>query len=399
MVGVWTARYLGPADFGLFNSALAWVALFTGAAGLGIEAIVVRELVRQPDGHANILATAFGLRLAGGIFFSALAVLVAFMWTAASPPIALTVIASLATLFAIGEVFDLWFQANLQARTAALTRTAVFVVACLVRMALILLGTPLEAFLWLVAAESVVASIALATAFLNCTRPSLGRFSPTLARALLQESWPNIIGNLACLSYARADRVMLNAIAGEAAAGHYSAASNLVEVWTFFPVALVNSANPLLTRLYAADPARYARELARIARLHAAAAWAIGAVLIATAPWLVPTLYGNAYAEGTHTLQLLACSLPFAFIGVAASPWYLNAGLTVVAMRRHLLGAALNLGLNAAFIPHWGALGAAGATVVAYAVAHVFANALDARSRGLFRLQIRALFLLPSHLP
>ena len=396
-VGVWTARYLGPADFGLFNSALAWVALFACAAGLGVESIVVRELIRRPAERARLLATAFGLRIGGGIVFTVLPIFAAFLWPAASPPVGLTAIASLATLFGIGEVFDLWFQAQLRARPAALTRTATFLAACLIRLALIAFAAPVSAFLWLVAAEATLTAVALAVVFLRGERPPLGRFSPALARELLRESWPNLVGNLACLSYARVDRVMLAALSGEAAAGQYSAAANLVEVWSFFPLALINSATPLLTRLHAADPVGYARELARITRFHAAAAWAIVAILVAVAPWLVPFLYGAAYSKAVPTLQLFACSLPFAFVGVAASPWYLNTGLTRVAMRRHLLGAALNLGLNAYFIPRWGAVGAAGATTAAYALAHVFANAFDVRTRPLLLCQLRALLLMPAH--
>ena len=64
-------------------------------------------------------------------------------------------------------------------------------------------------------------------------------------------------------------------------------------------------------------------------------------------------------------------------------------------MWRHIVGAVLNLGLNFVLIPHWGAAGAALATVLAFAVAHVFANAFNARTRPLFRLQMRACFLLP----
>ena len=394
-VGVWTARHLGPADFGLFNSALAWVALFAGAAGFGIESIVVRELVRHPAGQSELLATAFGLRFVGGIFFGGLAIVAAVLWASASPPATLTAIAALTTLFAVGDIFDLWFQARMRARSAALARTAVFAVACAVRLALIASDAPLSAFLWVVAAEAAAASLALSAIFFRSEHPSRGRFSPKLARELLGESWPNLFANLACLSYARADRVMLAALSGDTAAGHYSAAANLVEIWSFFPLAIVNSANPLFTRLHTADPSRYLRELARLVRLHAAVAWAVAAALVIAAPWVVPVLYGPAYAAGTGTLQLLACGLPFAFVGVAASPWYLNAGLTRVAMQRHLLGAALNLGLNWVLIPRWGALGAAAATVVAYAVAHVFANALHPCSRPLLRLQLRALLLFP----
>ena len=398
-VGVWTARYLGPADFGLFNAALAWVALFGCAAGFGIEPIVVRELVRRPAERATILATAFGLRLAGGALAAALAILVAALWSAVSPPLALIAIASLATLFAVGEVFDLWFQAHLQARVAALARTSAFALACLGRVALIALHAPVAAFLWLAVTEAALASVALAAVFLRADRPGTTRFSPSLARELLHESWPNLVGNLASMGYLRADRVMLAALADDATAGRYSAAATLIEVWYVFPLAVVNSATPFLTRLHDTDPARYLRELARLARLHAVVAWTLAGVLAAAAPWLIPAIYGPAYSTASVTLQLLAFSLPFAFLGVAGFPWYLNTRLTRVAMRRHLLGGALNLALNALFIPRWGAPGAAAATGIALAIAHVLANALDARTRPLLNLQLRALALLPTRSP
>ena len=44
-VGVWVARYLGPDKFGLFSYAQSFVGLFTAIATLGLDGIVVRELV------------------------------------------------------------------------------------------------------------------------------------------------------------------------------------------------------------------------------------------------------------------------------------------------------------------------------------------------------------------
>ncbi len=398
-VGAWTARYLGPEGFGLYNSTLAWAGLFAGAAGLGLEPIIVRELVRRPAERDQLLATAFVLRVLGSTFAAAAAILIGALWPAASPPLPLVAIASLVTLFAVGEVFDLFFQARLQARAAALARTSAFFAACLGRLALIASAASVSAFLWLAVAEAALVSLALVLTFSSQGTFSVARFSAPLARELLHESWPNLLANFASLGYLRADRVMLAALSGDATAGRYSAAATLVEAWYVFPLAIINSATPLLTRLHATDPAHYLRELARLARLHAALAWALALALAVSSPWLVPLVFGSTYAADAATLPLLAFGLPFAFLGVAASPWYLNSRLTRVALRRHLLGAALNLSLNALFIPRWGAPGAAAATLLAFAVAHVFANALDARSRPLLRLQLRALFLLPPRLP
>lgn len=45
-VGVYVARYLGPERFGLLSYAMSFVGLFTALATLGLDGIMVRELVK-----------------------------------------------------------------------------------------------------------------------------------------------------------------------------------------------------------------------------------------------------------------------------------------------------------------------------------------------------------------
>jgi O-antigen/teichoic acid export membrane protein len=66
-VGVWVARYLGPEKFGLFSYALAFVFIFQGIAKLGLDGIVVRDLVQEPEKRDVYLGTSFWLKLLGGI--------------------------------------------------------------------------------------------------------------------------------------------------------------------------------------------------------------------------------------------------------------------------------------------------------------------------------------------
>ncbi len=48
-VGVYVARYLGPERFGLLSYAGSFVGLFTALATLGLDGIMVRELVKTPE--------------------------------------------------------------------------------------------------------------------------------------------------------------------------------------------------------------------------------------------------------------------------------------------------------------------------------------------------------------
>ncbi len=46
-VGIWVARYLGPEKYGLLSYAQSFVGFFTAIATLGLDGIVVRELVKD----------------------------------------------------------------------------------------------------------------------------------------------------------------------------------------------------------------------------------------------------------------------------------------------------------------------------------------------------------------
>ena len=67
-VGIWVARYLGPEQFGLFAYAGSFVGLFSAIATLGLDGIVVRELVKLPEKENELIGTAFVLKIVGAIF-------------------------------------------------------------------------------------------------------------------------------------------------------------------------------------------------------------------------------------------------------------------------------------------------------------------------------------------
>ena len=66
-LGVWVARYLGPEKFGLLSFAQSFVGLFTIFATLGLDEIVVRELVKDESKRDSLVGTTFWLKLVGAI--------------------------------------------------------------------------------------------------------------------------------------------------------------------------------------------------------------------------------------------------------------------------------------------------------------------------------------------
>jgi len=60
-VGVWIARYLGPENFGILSYSQSFVAIFSVIATLGLDNIVVRDLLNEKKKINIILGTSFWL--------------------------------------------------------------------------------------------------------------------------------------------------------------------------------------------------------------------------------------------------------------------------------------------------------------------------------------------------
>ena len=69
LIGIWVARYLGPNDFGVLNYSIAYVAMFMLFVKLGLDQIVVREIVKDKESRGEILGTVFLLKLILILFF------------------------------------------------------------------------------------------------------------------------------------------------------------------------------------------------------------------------------------------------------------------------------------------------------------------------------------------
>ena len=60
-------RYLGPANFGLLSYAISFAGIFAAISTLGLDSIIVRELVNNPAKRDELLGSTFYLKLFGAV--------------------------------------------------------------------------------------------------------------------------------------------------------------------------------------------------------------------------------------------------------------------------------------------------------------------------------------------
>ena len=57
VVGVLTARYLGPGNYGLVNYGAAYVGFFSSLCTLGINNVIVKDFIDHPDEQGTAIGS------------------------------------------------------------------------------------------------------------------------------------------------------------------------------------------------------------------------------------------------------------------------------------------------------------------------------------------------------
>jgi len=127
VVVAWVARYLGPNQFGLINYALSFVALFSALATLGLDNIVVRNIVSDPENKRRYLGSTLVLKFLGSLLMLIVSTVGIICIEPSNELIQLfVIIIALSYVFKSFDTIHLWFQSQVQAKYSVLSRTISF---------------------------------------------------------------------------------------------------------------------------------------------------------------------------------------------------------------------------------------------------------------------------------
>jgi PST family polysaccharide transporter len=393
-VNIWVVRYLGPSLFGQLSYATAFVALFGVLATLGLDGIMVRELVRRPDDAPEILGSALFLRILGGCttLLASVVAIAQLHPDDLNQQILIGIIAA-GTIFQAFDVIDFWFQSQVLSRYTVVAKNCAFLACAALKIILIVQHASLLAFAWVVVAEMALGAAGLVFNYQRSGhRFGRLRVSARRCKALLSDSWPLMLSGLSVAVYMKIDQVMLGDMAGDRAVGIYSSVTRLTEIWYIIPSVLVSSVFPAIVQSKEKDEALYFRRVTRLFSVMAAVSLPIALPMSLGSDWLVGLLYGPSFQAAGPVLAVHIWASIFVFYGIAQGPWDLTENLTRLAMLRMVGGALANIALNLVLIPRYGALGAAIATVVSQALAAVLLNALHPKTRRILVCQLQSLF-------
>jgi O-antigen/teichoic acid export membrane protein len=204
----------------------------------------------------------------------------------------------------------------------------------------------------------------------------------SFARQIIRESWPMALSALAGSIYHRIDQVMLHTLVGDRQLGYYVPAVNISELFSIFPIALMSTMLPILSKIIL-EKERFQRYLTFAFRYLMILVFGISTVVTLGSSVIITFLYGQQYSASSLFLSILIWSEAGVFLGVIICNALIAKGLQKLILLSTSLGAVINVALNLLLIPKWGIIGAAWATVISYNIAGIIAFLFIPASRSL----------------
>ena len=393
LVGVWVARYLGPEKFGLLSFAHSFVGLFTIFATLGLDEVVVRELVKDESRRDSLVGTTFWLKLFGAfLVLLVLAFAINFTSNDVDTHILVFIIAS-ATIFQSFNIVDFYFQSKILGKFVAYANFISLFISTIVKIALILSHASLLAFAWVVLFDSFVLACGFIYFFLKHStfRIKYLIFHKSTAIDLLKDSWPLIFSGGVLMIQARIDQVMIKEMLGSLEVGYYSVAMRLIEAAAFIPMLLKSSLYPSIQSAKVQSKALYQDRLLNFYRLNFLFFLVLAIPIFIFAEPIIVLLFGIEYQPAGVLLALLSIRLFFANMGVARGTYIVTENLMKFSMFTMILGTIVNIYLNYVLIPNYGARGAIVATIVSFFTTIYLVDIFYSKTRHNVILQVKSI--------
>lgn len=367
-----SARYLGPAGYGIINYAASLVAFAVPIMQLGLNSIIVMEIVNDPDKEGEALGTSMVvcflssfLSIAGVVAFTSIAnrgeretIIICFVY-------------SLLLIFQSLEIIQYWFQAKLLSKYTSIFMLIAYVVVSAYKIVLLMTDQSIYLF-----AISQALDYLIIDAFLLITYRIKGKqklsFSMKRARQLLSKGHYYIVPALMITIFAQTDRIMIKMMMGDVATGYYSAAVACSGMLGFVFSAIIDSFRPVIFESRKQSMQSFEKKVMDLYSIVIFLSLFFSAMVTVFAKLIVMILYGDQYLPAVAALRIVVWYTTFSYLGSVRNIWILAENQQKFLWMINLSGALLNVALNYILIPLIGINGAA----IASLVTQIFTNVI-----------------------
>jgi len=364
IIGMLSARYLGPANYGLINYATSITAFAVPVMQLGLQSTLVQEYVDSPEKEGQIIGTHLTMNALAAV---ACMLGVTLFAAAANPGDTITIqvcaLYSISLFFQAIEMIQYWFQAKLLSKYSSVAMLCSYLLVSTYKIYLLVSGKSVFWFALSHAVEYCATGILLLLAYHKVGEQRLG-FSTSLMKEMFAKSRHYIVATLMVVVFNRVANIFLKLFFGDAENGYYAAALTCTCITGFVFMAIIDTARPVILESKKRSQDAFEKAASSVYGITTWLSLAQSIFFTLFAELIVKILYGEAYLPAVPVLQILVWNTAFSYMGYVRNIWILGEEKHSELWKINLGGAVASLVLNLLLIPQWGACGAAVASVL-----------------------------------
>ena len=359
VIGLITARYLGPSNYGVISYVASVVAFALPLMQLGLKQTLVKEFIQAPDREGQILGTALTINIVSSIVCMIGSVsFVAFVDAGEKETILVCGLYSLTLLFQATEMTQYWFQSKLLSKYPSISTLCAYIAVALYKVYLLVTQKGVIWFAFSNVLDYFLISIILMLFYRKIGNQKLS-VNWAMGREMLSRSKYYIIPSLMVMIFQHTDRIMIKLMIDQTETGVYSAAITCIGISGFVFAAVIDSARPAILEAKKKDQAIYEKKVTQLYSVITFMSLAQGVVMTVLAKPIVLFLYGKQYSGAASILAVAVWYVTFAYYGSVRNIWILAEEKQKHLTGINVAGALANVALNFLLIPVWGAIGAA----------------------------------------
>ena len=364
IIGMITARYLGPSDYGLLNYASSVIAFAVPLAQLGFKNILVEEIVSHPEREGKTLGTSLLFSMVAALFCTVGCI--AFVLVANAGERDTLIVCALygvSLVFQMTEMIQQWYQAKLLSKYTSVVSLCAYGAVSAYKIFLLVTGKSIYWFAVSHTLDFFIISVALIFLYKKLGTQKIS-FSFSLGKRLFSRSKYYIVSSMMVTLFTQTDKIMIKMMVGNEENGYYSTAVACAGMASFVFVAIIDSLRPVIFESKKVSHEKFEKNMTLLYSIIIYMGLAQSVVLTLLARPVVGILYGEAYLAAIPLLQIITWYSSFSYMGSIRNIWMLAEEKQKYLWIINLSGALLNVIENFVLISMFGVAGAAIASVL-----------------------------------
>lgn len=365
LVGIgFSTRYLGPEGFGEYSTVLAFLFIFSIAADLGLQTIMVREMSKPESDEVKIVGNIFALRIAAAFaIFSAASLIIYFFPYSQNVKYGVLIV-SFANFF--GSLIQLLsgvFQKYLRTEKLALAEITARILQTGLIVFFVYADFGFLPIVWTIAASNLINFVIVYYFAKRLINFKIER-DYAFWKKILAMSLPIGVSSMLTLVYFKFNTIILSLMKSQTEVGLFSASYKVLETSIFIPAVFAGLMMPFFSKYAFENTAKFFRYFQRSFDVVSLIALPITFGGIFFSREIMLLLGGEKFVEAAPALKLIMVATGLIFYGNLFGNVLIALGKQKTLMLVYAAGAGLSVFLNIFFISRFSYFGASFVTLL-----------------------------------